>query len=265
MKTTFATAIILVTSTVSCAGLPAQTAAPQPSFDVASIKPVEPGPNSARYLVMQGPHRLVGKNYTLKLLIAAAYNLNPKAVTGGPAWMESTHYDILALTPGEKQPSHDEQMAMLRSMLSDRFKLAFHREARVFSIYVLETAKSGSKLKPSSAAATDQPYLISTVYPQRIVMPAKNASIADFVSVLQRAILDRPVVDKTGLSGRYDFNLEWAPDESQFNGDVRPAPSDATDPPFFTAIEQQLGLRLEATRGPIDTLVVDHADPPTPN
>jgi uncharacterized protein (TIGR03435 family) len=265
MKTTIPAAIFLVASTLSCVHIRAQAPAPAPSFDVASIKPVEPGPNSARYLVMQGPHRFVGKAYTLKLLIAAAYNLNPKAVTGGPAWMESTHYDILALTPGEKQPSHDEQMAMLRTMLSDRFKLAFHREPRVFSIYVLETSKTGSKLKPSSAAPTDQPYLISTVYPQKIVMPAKNASMADFVSVLQRAILDRPVVDKTGLTGRYDFNLEWAPDESQFNGDVRPAPSEAADPPLFTAIEQQLGLRLEATRGPVDTIVVDHADPPTPN
>jgi len=265
MKTTLATAFFLVTFTLCCIGIPAQTAAPQPSFDVASIKPVEPGPNSARYLVMQGPHRFVGKAYTLKLLIAAAYNLNPEAVTGGPAWMESSHYDILALTPGDKQPSHDEQMAMLRTMLSDRFKLSFHREPKVFAIYTLEVARSGSKLKPSTAAPTDQPYLISTVYPQRIVMPAKNASMADFVSVLQRAILDRPVVDKTGLTGRYDFNLEWAPDESQFNGDVRPAPSDATDPPFFTAIEQQLGLRLEATRGPVNAIVVDHADPPTPN
>ena len=113
--------------------------------------------------------------------------------------------------------------------------------------------------------ATDQPALISTVYPQRILMPARNASMVDFVSVLQRAILDRPVVDKTGLMGRFDFNLEWAPDESQFGGDVGAAPTDTPVPPFFTAIQQQLGLKLEATRGPIETIVVDHAEPPSAN
>jgi uncharacterized protein (TIGR03435 family) len=245
--------------------LAAQAPQPGPAFEVATIKPVESTPKSPRYIVMQGPHRFVEKDYTLKLLIAAAYNLNPKAVSGGPSWIESDHYDILALAPGEKQPSHDEQMAMLRTLLADRFKLAFHHEAKVFSIYTLEIAKSGSKLNSSTAPETDQPALVSTVYPQRILMPARNASMADFASVLQRAILDRPVVDKTGLTGRYDFNLEWAPDESQFSGDVGAAPSDTPVPPFFTAVQQQLGLRLEATRGPIETIVVDHAERPSAN
>lgn len=95
-------------------------------------------------------------------------------------------------------------------------------------------------------------------------MPARNASIADFVSVLQRAILDRPVVDKTGLTGRYDFDLEWAPDESQFGGDIPPS-TDPSLPPLFTAIQQQLGLRIVATRGPIQAIVIDHADHPTAN
>lgn len=111
----------------SCA-LAAQAPLPGPAFEVATIKPVQSTPKSPRYIVMQGPHRFVEKDYTLKLLIAAAYNLNPKAVSGGPSWIESDHYDILALTPGETQPSHDQQMAMLRSLLADRFKLAFHHE-----------------------------------------------------------------------------------------------------------------------------------------
>jgi uncharacterized protein (TIGR03435 family) len=259
------TFILTATLVLASCALAAQAPPTNPAFDVATIKPVESTPQSGRYIVMQGPHRFVEKDYTLKLLIAAAYNLNPKAVSGGPSWIESDHYDIVALTPGETQPSHDQQMAMLRTLLGDRFKLAFHRESRVFSIYSLEIAKGGSKLKPSTAPQTEQPALTSTVYPQRILMPARNASMADFVSVLQRAILDRPVVDKTALTGRYDFNLEWAPDESQFGGDVGAAPSDAPVPPFFTAIQQQLGLRLEATRGPIETIVVDHAERPSAN
>lgn len=256
--------LLLAALLFSAPALLCQAPPTSPTFEVATIKPVESGPKSSRFIVMQGPHRFVEKDYTLKLLIAAAYNLNPKAVTGGPSWIESDHYDIVALTPGEKQPSHDQQMLMLRTLLADRFKLVFHRESKVFPIYSLELAKGGSKLKPSTAAPSDQPQLISTVYPQRILMPARNASMADFVSVLQRAILDRPVVDKTGLTGRYDFDLEWAPDESQFGGDI-PASTDASIPPLFTAIQQQLGLRIVATRGPIQAIVIDHANHPSPN
>lgn len=258
LKSAIFTALLVSVSVLFC-----QAPLSQPVFEVATIKPVESGPKSPRFIVMQGTNRFVEKDYTLKLLIAAAYNLNPKAVTGGPSWMESDHYDILALTPGNKQPTHDEQMAMLRTLLADRFKLAFHRESKVFPIYSLELAKGGSRLKPS-ASPTDQPHLISTVYPQRIVLPARNASMADFASVLQRAILDRPVVDRTGLRGRYDFDLEWAPDESQFGGDI-PASTDASIPALFTAIQQQLGLRIVATRGPIQAIVVDHADHPSAN
>ncbi|HEX4029106.1 MAG TPA: TIGR03435 family protein [Terracidiphilus sp.] len=240
-----------------------------PGFEVATIKPVESDAKKGRYIVMQGVNRFVEKDYTLKLLIAAAYDLNPEAISGGPAWMESDHYDILALTPGDTRPNHEQQMAMLRSLLANRFGLAFHREPKVFSIYALEVAKGGAKvgsgLKPSTAPASDPPKLISTVYPQKIVMPARNATMADFVSLLQRAVLDRPVVDRTGLTGRYDFDLTWAPDETQFGGEVPVAPADAQNPPFFTAIKQQLGLTLEATRGPIEALVVDRAEQPSAN
>ncbi len=125
--------------------------------------------------------------------------------------------------------------------------------------------KGGPKLKESAAAASDPAQLISTVYPQRIHLPAKNATMGDFASLLQRALLDRPVVDKTGLTGRYDFDLDWAPDETQFGGEVPVAPADAQAPPFFTAIEQQLGLRLEATRGNVQAFVIDRAEAPTAN
>jgi uncharacterized protein (TIGR03435 family) len=157
-------------------------------------------------------------------------------------------------------------MAMLRTLLSERFKLSFHREPKEFSIYALEVDKGGPKLKESTAAASDPPQLISTVYPPaRIHLPAKNVMMSDFVSLLQRALLDRPVVDRTGLTGRYDFDLDWAPDETQFGGEVPVAPADAQALPFFTAIEEQLGLHLEATRGTVEALVIDHAKPPSAN
>ena len=260
--------VLALALAVSAGGSRSQSAAPRPPFDtfeVATIKPVESDREKGRYIIMQGTDTFVGKNYTLKLLIAAAYELNPREISGGPDWVGSDHYDILARTPGTVQPTHEEQMRMLRNMLADRFKLSFHRQQKVFSIYELQVDKGGSKLRPSTAAADAPPALISTVYPRHILMPARNATMGDFVSVLQRAVLDRPVVDKTGLPGRYDFDLQWAPDETQFGGEVPVAPANAQSPPFFTAIREQLGLRLVATRGPVEALVIDHVERPSPN
>jgi uncharacterized protein (TIGR03435 family) len=262
----------LVHAAAQAAGAQAAgTQASGPAFEVATIKPADAKPG--RYIVMQGTDRFVAKNYTVKLLIAAAYDLNPREISGGPEWVESDHYDILAATPGATRPSHDQQMAMLRGLLAERFKLSFHREAKDFSIYELVPAKSGPKmgsgtgpgLRTSAAASGDPPAVISTVYPDHITLPARNASMGDFVSMLQRALLDRPVVDKTGLTGRYDFDLTWAPDETQFGGEVPVAPADAQAPPLFTALEQQLGLHLEATHGPVEALVVDTVERPTAN
>jgi uncharacterized protein (TIGR03435 family) len=245
--------------------LVAQAPAPPSAFEVATIKPAEPNAKASRFITMQGNNRFLAKYYTLKLMIAAAYNLSPKTISGGPEWIDSDRYDIQAETPGAARPTHDEQMAMLRTLLSDRFMLRFHRQGKEFAIYVLEVAKDGPKLKVSAAPASDPAQLISTVYPQRIHLPARNATMGDFASLLQRALLDRPVVDRTGLTGRYDFDLDWAPDETQFGGEVPVAPSDAPSPPFFTAIEQELGLRIEATHGVVQALVVDNARRPTPN
>ena len=154
---------------------------------------------------------------------------------------------------------------MLQKLLVERFQLAFHREQKVFSIYELEVAKGGPKLKASAAAKDEPAALISTVYPQKVVLPARNATMGDLASLMQRAMLDRPVVDKTGLSGRWDFDLTWAPDETQFGGELTPASADAPSPPLFTALQQELGLKLVATRGPVAAIVVDRAEHPTAN
>ena len=242
-----------------------QVRAPQPVFDVATIKLVPQEEKSGRFIKMDGPHRFVAKDYTLKLLIAAAYDMNPRTISGGPGWIESDHFDIVAITPGEVRPNRPAQMAMLRDLLTERFKLAFHRQEKEFSIYELTVAKGKPKLKESTAAPDEPAALISTVYPQKIVLPARNASMDDFVSLLQRAVLDRPVVNKTGLTGKFDFDLEWAPDETQFGGDVPVASADAPSAPLFTAVQEQLGLKLEATRGPVQAIVVDGAEKPVEN
>lgn len=261
-------AALIVSASGMLAQAPSQTPAPRPKFDafeVATIKPVETADKTPQYIKMEGPHRFVEKYYTLKLLIAAAYDLNPRTISGGPSWIGSDRFDILALTPGDVRPTRDEQMSMLRNLLTDRFKLAFHRQQKEFSIFELQIAKNGPKLRKSTSPPDAPAALLSTVYPQRIVLPARNTTMGEFTSLLQRAVLDRPVVDKTGITGKYDFDLTWAPDNSQFGGGVAAASPDAPSPPFFTAVQQELGLRLVATKGPVDALVVDQAERPSAN
>jgi uncharacterized protein (TIGR03435 family) len=162
-------------------------------------------------------------------------------------------------------------MRMLRKLLSDRFDLTFHRKKEEFAIFELTVAKNGAKLKPSSAPPEEPYNVTTTLYPaasggiDHALLPAHNITIQQFASVLQRAILDRPVVDNTQLAGRYDFDLEWTPDESNFGGTLPKGPPDSSKPGLFTAIQQQLGLRIEATRGPIDTLVIDGLTRPSDN
>lgn len=241
----------------------ASAQSPASAFEVATIKPVDPGPKAGRFLRMENDHRFIATNFTLKLLIAAAYDLNPRTIDGGPGWVDSDKFTVEALTPGTKRPDHDQQMLMLRTLLHDRFHLAFHRVPKVFSIYEITVAKGGIQFNPAGAPDRE-PMVTSVVYPDHLEMPARNASMDDLARVMQRAILDRPVVDKTGLTGRYDFDLDWAPDETQFGGAI-PTPQDSKSPPLLVAMREQLGLEMKATHGPIDTLVIDKADKPDNN
>jgi uncharacterized protein (TIGR03435 family) len=258
---------IVLSSLIVSAAMLAQTEGLRPkfdAFDVATIKPVESTQQSGRFFRMVGPHRWVATNFTLKNLIALAYDLNPKTISGGPGWIESQHFNIEAVTPGDVQPVRLEQMQMLRALLVDRFSLKFHRQGKEFAIYELTVGKSGSKLKPA-AKPDAPPELIGVVYPGKIEVPAKSVTMNDFVAMLQRATLDRPTVNKTGLEGKYDFTLDWAPDETQYGGEIAKAPDDAPVPPLFTAMQEQLGLKLTATHGMVSAMVVDTANKPVEN
>ncbi len=249
---------------LQAAGAPAQVAAAPQAFEVATVKAVDAGPRDGHFVKMEGTNRFVAKNFTLQLMIAAAYNVNPKVISGGPAWIDSTKFEIAAVTPGDVRPTREQQMSMLAGLLADRFQLSFHREQRRFALYSLSVGKGGAKLKSSEKGATDPSSVVSTVYPDHILMPARNASMQDFVAVLQRAVLDRPVVDKTGLDGRFDFDLEWAPSEREFGGEIE-VPTASSSPPLVMALQQQLGLKLEATQGLAEALVIDRATPPSAN
>jgi len=231
------------------------------AFDVATVKPVEADLRAGRMFRMDGDHRWVATNFTLKNLIALAYDLNPRTISGGPGWMDSEAFNIEAVTPGDVRPTRLEQMQMLRVLLVERFNLKFHREDKEFAIYALSVAKGGPKLKP--AAKPDDPIqLFGVVHPGKIEVPARGVTMDDFVAMLQRATLDRPTVNRTGLTGKYDFDLVWAQDSSQYGGQLPSAPDDAESPPLFTAVQEQLGLKLEATHGMVSAMVVDSAEKP---
>jgi uncharacterized protein (TIGR03435 family) len=262
---------MVVSALIAVCGICAQSPASRPAFDafeVATIKPAA-ADSTGRWIRMQSANRFFAKNHTLKTLIQAAYGLTPRAISGGPSWVDSDRYEILAKTPGEVRPNLDEQMSMLRKLLAERFQLKFHREEKEFSIYALTLAKGGSKLKESTgisdALAEGPPPLVFVISPEEIRLPGRDASMAELASVMQRAALDRPVVDQTGLRGRYDFDLSWTPDATQFGGLGLAGTAESTKPDLFTALQQQLGLRLEATKGPIETLVIDGARKPDNN
>lgn len=241
-------------------------------FEVATIKPAaQQDARGGRYIRMQSAHVFQAKNYSVHGMIAAAYDLNPRAISGGPAWIDSQLWEILARTPGEKRPTWDDQMIMLRKLLTDRFNLGFHREKKQFNIYDFTVSKEGSKLKATEAPPDEAPNMTSTVFPaasggiDKVVLPAHNITITQFAGLLSRAILDRPVVDNTGLTGRYDFEIEWTPDETQFGGQLPPGPPDTPQPGLFAAMQQKLGLRVEATRGAVNAIVIDRVERPTDN
>ena len=261
-----AVAILILTA----ARMPAQSPAGRPAFDSFEVAAIKPATDAlGRYIRMQGVNRFYAKGFTLKALVAAAFSLSPQAISGGPPWSDSDRYDILASTPDPIQPNPEEQMQMLRKLLADRFLLRFHREPKDLPVYALTVARGGPKLRQSAAAPGALPELINTIYPEekggvRVLLPARNATTAQFGAMMQRAVLDRPVVDQTGLTGVYDFDLEWAPDENQFNGQF-PRSAESNKPGLFSAIQEQLGLRLLATRGPVSALVIDRVERPSEN
>lgn len=215
---------------------------------------------------MESNKRLIARNHAVRTLLSNAFNLTPNAVVGGPDWIDSARWDIEARTPGEQRPNPDQQMAMLKALVLDRFEVGFHREKRVMPLYTLTVAKNGPKLKESELAADDDRPLINVVYADRVRLPAKNANMAQFASLLQKGVFSRPVVDQTGLAGRFDFELEWTPDDSQFGGQG-PASwqTEGTKASLFAALQEQLGLRLETGKGPVEVLIIERVTRPSAN
>src|SRR5579871_1083936 len=244
--------------------LPPMAADANPSFEVATIKPSKPDQPGKMFGVRAARFKTI--NTTLSDLISFAYDVQAKQVIGGPDWMATEKFDIDAQPDTPGSPNRVQLRTMVQKLLADRFQLKFHRDKKELSAYVLTVAKSGSKLKKSDGDPNGLPALF---FRGLGVLTVQNATMADFSQLMQSAVLDRPVVDQTGLAGKWNFLLKWTPDESQFGGmGIKvPPPSDAADapPPLFTAIQEQIGLKLDAGKASVEVLVLDHVEKPSEN
>ncbi len=244
--------------------IPPMAADANPSFEVATIKPAKPDEKGNAILVRGGQFSTI--NTTLLSLIEFAYDVQAKQVVGGPDWMASDKFDIAAKPDAPGAPSDKQWKGMLQKLMADRFQLKFHREKKEMSAYVLAVAKNGPKLTKSDGDPNGLPGLFFHNLGQLYV---QNATMEDFTHLMQSAVLDRPVVDQTGIKGIWNFVLKWTADESQFGGLGMkvPPPSNAADapPPLFTAIQEQIGLKLEAMKAPVEVLVLDHVEKPSAN
>jgi bla regulator protein blaR1 len=226
-------------------------------FEVASIKPsnLDPGDRS---ITTDRSGRLSVENSSLKDLIRNAYQLRDFQISGGPAWLDADRYNIVAKPEGT--PSRDQAGPNLQKLLADRFHLKFHRESKEMPVYALVVGKNGPKLKDTEGQQHG-------MKGGRGVMTGMGASMEILARNLSQR-LERMVIDRTGLTGFYDFKLEFTPDEAQVRapGDSTPLPAaGSSGPSLFTALQEQLGLKLETSKGPVEILEIDHAEKPSEN
>ncbi len=244
--------------------IPPMAANADPSFEVATIKPAKPDEKGQGFLVRGGQFSTF--NTTLLNLIEFAYDLQTNQVVDATGWMSTDKYDIVAKPDAPGAPSDKQWKSMLRKLLADRFQLKFHQDNKEMAAYVLTVAKNGPKLTKSDGDPNGLPGLFFHQLGQLYV---QNATMDDFTQLMQAVVLDRPVVNQTGIKNRWNFILKWTPDDSQFGGMGMkvPPPSNAADapPPLFTAIQEQIGLKLEARKAPVDVIVIDHVEKPSAN
>jgi uncharacterized protein (TIGR03435 family) len=265
--------------------LHAQAPTPRPEFEAASIKP-----NTAGGLINLRPPvggRFTATNATLKMLIDVAYKVRTYQLSGGPGWIDSEHYDLTAKAEGN--PNQDQVFLMLQKLLEDRFQLRLHHETKEMPVYALVVAKNGPKLKEFTESGCvpfdpdkpppppGQPFAAGAVPCGVFLMmgsalEATKTDMKQFASALTNMQeLGRPVIDKTGLTGTYAIHLEYAPVGRGGRGlgvagDGGQAPlPDASGPSIFTALQEQLGLKLEPQKARIEILVIDHAEKPSEN
>lgn len=257
---------------------------PLPSFEIASIKPDHTGSDSMD--IHTEPDRFIAGNVSAKFLIEFAFNIQPFQLSSGPSWIDSEHFDIDAkedesraselqnLAPGQ---SLTEMRLMLQSLLAERFKLAVTRQTEQRTVYRLVVAKGGPAFFQTAAPPRHAENTPADPAPRKGIwfiaagqIVVNDTSMSSFASFLARQPeLDTPVADATDLAAHYDFKLEWTPENpTPLPGTQSSAAALLTDPggtSLFTALQEQLGLNLQPQKGPVELVIIDHIEQPSPN
>lgn len=245
---------------------------PAPSYDVTSVKINPKGDPNKNITWNETPDGLRVENVTLELLIRQAYDLRSYQIERAPEWADQDEFDISAKIDGAevrhlqtltKDQAAAERRLMLQALLADRFRLAAHRETKQGTVYALVVAKNGPKFREATPPAPPR-MPISMGGGLLTFNGAPMPTLARLIS----QVINAPVVDHTGLAGKYEFTLKWTPDEFDLPTVAQQPDNTSSEPvgtSIFTVIQEQLGLKLESTRSPVDSLVIDHVEPPTPN
>ena len=243
-------------------------------FDVVSVKLHTPENRDSKMQLLPEGVRL--SNLPLQDFIVQAFGLAlSDQIAGLPSWANSERFDIEAKVASAdvaafKKLTLDQVRLMARPILTDRFKLLSHEEKKVLPFYALEVAKGGSKLQLSTMSSEDPNARTGTIGMGRAPnangavmndLTARGVTMDRLASVLSQQGLGRVVLDNTGLTGRYDFKLTWTSD----SGTATPNPADTSGPSIFTALSEQLGIKLDPQKGPVPVLVIDHIEEPSPN
>jgi uncharacterized protein (TIGR03435 family) len=235
-------------------------------FEVATLKASEPGGRGGGIRPTPGGERYEATNCTLKTMMMVAYRVKPDQITGGPGWVETDRFDMKAKP---EHPSNGEELhAMLRNLFADRFELKIHHEKKELPVYALTVDKSGPKLKVHAEGNAGDVWIDQSV--EGIVQVKMKGVFCpmEYLAFRLAQLMDRPVIDLTGLKGNYDFDLAYTrelppgiPERASLNG----VAIDTSGATVFTALKQQLGLDLKAQKGPVDIIVIDHVAKPADN
>jgi uncharacterized protein (TIGR03435 family) len=242
------------------AGIAAQSA----EFEVASVKQLDrtipPGQLDLSFVGTSGKRvKVVGNRITftgtLRVLMASAYDIKDYQISAAPAWAGSLLYNITAKTPGETEPTEEQVRPMLQALLADRFQLKTHRETKELPVYRLVQTKKVAALKPAEPGEVFS-WNVTPAPNGMIRSKAVKISMGDFVQLVGVS-LNKPLIDKTGLSGYFDYEILFPQDEVKTQDDANPS--------IINAVKDQLGLKMENAKEPIDLLVVDHIEKPSGN
>ena len=251
---------------------PPRAAAQPAEFEVASVK-LHTSDDQRVMMVAQPGGRFVAQNIPLRMLIRTAYQLQDDQIVGGPKWLATDRFDIEARAADTGPAINPQLLVMLQSLLADRFKLTTHREKRELPVFALERTRPEGALGPG-LRPTECPDLgVDLSRPQRCAniqtgvgsLSLKGMPFNQFTPYLSPYV-NRVVIDRTGLDARYDIDLKWTPDPQGLPGaGPEPPAGDPNALSIFTAVQEQLGLKLSAAREMVEVLVIDTLEQPTPN